>query len=674
MLPTDAFLDLVDLGVPFDVVQAVHPGPDNVYRVEPAPGGLLNLGGGVAGDAIDTMWTGPARGVVSAVNVLLLREWGLARRGVRLPAETSLDEGKVCEFEVRPFGAEAARMGLEAFRVRSEILLADLPDRAVRDVVVSVGCRGRETLHLLRTAETPGLFPVERLSRRALPADLHARLAARGHFEESFVALNGRPALVAARLEAVTERAAWQARAGAAARRPAQGRRRLNPGLDAVPSMGKPKDVANARPAPRAGDLYPFAFAHRVEASWGTAFVRSEGKIRIPTLAPGTPPAIAGEFLVPKRSSKPRPLLTTLELHAVEGALFSRLDGYAGQPLPASFGHADDLADILAWRAEPVGGCEWHPLVQASDTARPCADPRLAKYVCPPDWDAGRNRWSREPNFVTSPLYGGLYGLTDMSKQEIDRYMDRHRSAGPPAMTDEWALDGRLAEAAKAGADVLRGEIAESLDGGLALVDGKVSLWTSEPCWKLVAAPGGDLRLDLYLSPYTHVGNALEPTLFFALDEAEARELATESMLAGATRQAVRQRGRLDAFEGYECRLDGRSTSVAYLIAGLRESLHHAARALPPEAAQAALDMTAALGPATDARALDFAGRGAVPRDLPPGILEAWDRLAALAGDAIAPDAASPWLARLSGHGAVLRHLSSAPGFRPDVEPAYAPA
>lgn len=674
MLPPDAFHDLVDLGVSFDVVQPVEPGPANVYRVAPAPGGLLRLKGGVGDEDLDTMWTGPARGVISAINVLLLREWGLARQGVRLPVETFIDEGKVCRFEIRPTGGEASRRRLKPFRVESEILYADLPDREERDVVVAIACQGRKTLHLLRTAGTPGLFPVERLSPNALPHDLHAKLAAKGHYVESFVALNGREALADARREAEAGQADWESRAAAAARRAAGGARRLNPGLDAVPSMGMPKAVPVSEPKGRPDGLYPFAFAHRVEASWGTAFVKSEGKVRIASQGPGTPAAISGEFLVPKRSSKPRPLLTNLDLHAVEGALFSRLDGYAGQPLPAKFGRADDLEDVLMWRAQPADGGEWHPLVQASDTARPGMGRPLCMHVCPPHWASGRNKWSQEPEYVMSSLYGGLAGLTGMNSQEVRLYMERHREAGPPAVVEEWALDGRLAEAAAKSADGLRDEIAKSVEGSLALVDGEVALWTSEPCWKLVVAPGGDLRLDLYLSPHPHTGNAIEPTLFFALDETEARESATEALLAGASRPAVRQRGRLDRFEGYECGIDGRSTSIAHLAAGLRESLHHAAKVLPGEAAQAALDLLAALGPNTDAKAMGFEGRGTGGREIATEVVEGWDRLAALAGDAIAPHAASPWLARLSGHGCILRHLAEAPAYEMGHPPACIPA
>lgn len=418
--------------------------------------------------------------------------------------------------------------------------------------------------------------------------------------------------------------------------------------------------AVEAPPAPALADgEYPFSFAHAVETDDGRALVRSEGRIRIPS-SRRTDPVFSGGFLTPRESVLPRPPLARLDIHEVDGILYSRLGPVLNTPLPEGFGRKGDLADILLWRREPSQGVAGHPLVQALAFARHSAPPNLVDHVCPPDWRIDLQDGSRDPYHLHAALYGGVRDLYPCWPGLRGKASSGAAKEGAPASLQGIEdLAARGVRILRSDEDRIRAEIAKATEGHLVLVGDEVMLRTPEPCWKLSMGKGGHLMLDLYLSGYLRGREAYGPTLFFALDETEARDRAVASLLGLTGQDGPAMRGTLDSMDASACAIDGNASSVAYLASCMRESLTQAAKVLPDEAAQAAETLRARLPVVGYPNLAGFVRRGTGGDAIDEGIMDGWQRLDWLAGGEIRVDSEIPALASLAGHGVFLMYLAS---------------
>lgn len=394
---------------------------------------------------------------------------------------------------------------------------------------------------------------------------------------------------------------------------------------------------------------YPFAFAHRVTTTQGQVLVRSFGRVRIPYAKPTR--IFAGEFFLPKASEIPRPATTRLDLHAVEGALYSRVAPILNSRLPEDFGRADTLLDTLLWKKEPSGGVSGHPLGQALNVGFSAT--RLNENICPPNWSVHYGR-DRDPHHHHAPLYGGT---TMFARHGLSAYghLDAILETPPPAIMTELALRAEGLTVLSNDRDRLGDAIAKAVDGNLALVGDAIMIRTPEPCWRLTLTKGGDLRLDLIIWKKIWVHGPLDPALFFALDEVEALDRAVEAMLATAEIPRLRRRGRLDHFEPGACTIDGHALRFQYLAECLHQAIPHAAKLLPLEVARAAEELQKQL-PGKES-CVNFSKRSNPGKGVPSDLIATWTDLKKAAGSILSPSSEKPWLARLAKHGLVLEHI-----------------
>lgn len=207
MFPTDLFHALVDKQLAFQVVKRNGRG---TYSVSRARKGRIRLSAGR--DSI----TGDAGSILARLNALLCDESGRGSYSVTLDDMPSFDSGQWIEYRIITEARGRDHGFAEPIDVISVILDSDYPTVKHQTGVFEVRFRGCKQLYLMELVDDNTLLDIRRLSPRALPKDIHAKLAATGYFEDTFVALYGAAELQAAIEQAELASRVWMAGLNAA--------------------------------------------------------------------------------------------------------------------------------------------------------------------------------------------------------------------------------------------------------------------------------------------------------------------------------------------------------------------------------------------------------------------------------------------------------------------------
>jgi len=216
MIPSSLFFDLVDAGVAFKVCLG-----ETRYSIPRARNGRLRLvcdGGGLEGSAEEILWR---------LNALIAGAEDAPGATLENASEPWLDMGSVWTgaIETEPARGKAASFPA-TIPLEITILAADGPLVKIRTAVFEVILDRRSILLHGALIAADRLVELGRLSRRALPRDIHAQIAAAGirwtgkpDATLSFIDMYGEEALEAAEAEMDAEQRAFSD-ALAAARRP----------------------------------------------------------------------------------------------------------------------------------------------------------------------------------------------------------------------------------------------------------------------------------------------------------------------------------------------------------------------------------------------------------------------------------------------------------------------
>jgi hypothetical protein len=193
MIPSDLFHDLVDAGVAFKVIQKNLNGPDFVFSVPRASKNVLKLS--MPGDT----YRATAGGILVRLNALLTQQPTRDPQSLSLRYAPALDPGAGFEGTIVPEEAKGRQKGFpETIKVSSQILVGDYPNATIQTALVLVEVSKKARLYVMELVDKDVFREISRLSPLALPRELHARLAAAGYYEDSFIDAYGEEAYSAA--------------------------------------------------------------------------------------------------------------------------------------------------------------------------------------------------------------------------------------------------------------------------------------------------------------------------------------------------------------------------------------------------------------------------------------------------------------------------------------------